>query len=526
LCHLFLTVLHRVVALRKYSFAHLFTLEYKKVIHFNFSNCLLFSHVFGSFSAFDFSTLTDTLLRAKVSSFFFSTDLKLKCFLFRHRGLQLTMVKDTKFYDILEVKPGCTEVELKKAYRKLALKYHPDKNPAEGEKFKLISQAYEVLTDPEKRRIYDEGGEEALKTGGSSGFGYSSPMDIFDMFFGRSSGRHRQQENQCEDIIHQMPVTLEEIYSGSVRKFSITRNVVCTKCEGRGTREGGVLKTCSTCNGSGYQVKMSYLGPSIVQQVQSVCSECRGNGEIISPKDRCKECNAQKVIRQKKIIEVHVDKGIPDGKKIIFYGEGDQSPGMKPGNVIIIIDEQKHPVFQRKSDVHLSMTMEILLSEALCGMSKIITTLDNRKLYIHTLPGEVIKHSDLRCIEQEGLPHYKNPTEKGNLIIMFDVKFPDPGSLLPEKVEKLEKLLPPKESVIVPEDAIVVTMSEFEREHVDADEANEQEDAHHHHHHPTVGCHPQLLNRNFGIAVRQRVAQTHSNSSGCSSHLTKKPGTW
>ncbi|KRX21440.1 DnaJ -like protein subfamily A member 1, partial [Trichinella nelsoni] len=517
LCHLFLTINYRVVALRKYSFVHLFTVEHKKVIHYIFCDSSLFSQ------SESFEHL----------------------FFHRHRELQLTMVKDTKFYDILEVKPGCTEAELKKAYRKLALKYHPDKNPAEGEKFKLISQAYEVLTDPEKRRIYDEGGEEALKTGGSSGFGYSSPMDIFDMFFGRSSSRHRSQENQCDDTIHQMPVTLEEIYNGSVRKFSVTRNVVCTKCEGRGTREGGVLNVCSTCNGSGYQVKMSYLGPGIVQQVQSVCSECRGNGEIIAPKDRCKECNAQKVIRQKKIIEVHVDKGVPDGKKIIFYGEGDQSPGMKPGNVIIIIDEQKHPIFQRKSDVHLSMTIEILLSEALCGMSRIITTLDNRKLYIHTLPGEVIKQSDLRCIEQEGLPHYKNPTEK------------EPGSLLPEKIEKLEKLLPPKESVIVPEDAEVVTMSAFEREHVDADEASDQEDAHHHHH-PTVGCHPQVsvVAADSELPVLKQVAEqglpncrssascpmhvpnknkreynsyhcrTHCNSSGCGSHLTKNPGTW
>ncbi|KRZ56022.1 DnaJ -like protein subfamily A member 1, partial [Trichinella nativa] len=486
LCHLFLTIFYRVVALIKYLFAHLFTVEHKKVIHCIFCDSSLFSQ------SESFEHL----------------------FFHRHRELQLTMVKDTKFYDILEVKPGCTEAELKKAYRKLALKYHPDKNPAEGEKFKLISQAYEVLTDPEKRRIYDEGGEEALKTGGSSGFGYSSPMDIFDMFFGRSSSRHRSQENQCDDTIHQMPVTLEEIYNGSVRKFSVTRNVVCTKCEGRGTREGGVLN-----------------------QVQSVCSECRGNGEIIAPKDRCKECNAQKVIRQKKIIEVHVDKGVPDGKKIIFYGEGDQSPGMKPGNVIIIIDEQKHSIFQRKSDIHLSMTIEILLSEALCGMSRIITTLDNRKLYIHTLPGEVIKQSDLRCIEQEGLPHYKNPTEK------------EPGSLLPEKIEKLEKLLPPKESVNVPEDAEVVTMSAFEREHVDADEASDQEDAHHHHHHPTVSvvaadselpvlkqvpncrssasCPMHVPNKNKGITEYNSYhCRTHSNSSGCGSHLTKNPGTW
>lgn len=175
------------------------------------------------------------------------------------------MVRETKYYDILGVKPGCTQEDLKKAYRRLALKYHPDKNPNEGDKFKLISQAYEVLSDPEKKRIYDQGGEQALKEGGVSSGGFSSPMDLFEMFFEGTpfgGGGRRKRERRGKDVVHQLSVTLEELYKGSIRKLALQKNVVCDKCEGRGGKKGAYV-SCSNCRGSGMQVQVQQLGPGL-----------------------------------------------------------------------------------------------------------------------------------------------------------------------------------------------------------------------------------------------------------------------
>lgn len=175
------------------------------------------------------------------------------------------MVRETKFYDLLGVSPGCSPADLKKAYRKLALKYHPDKNPNDGEKFKQISQAYEVLSDPDKKRIYDQGGEQALKEGGVGPAGFSSPMDLFDMFFGASpfgGPRARRRERRGKDVVHQLAVTLEELYKGSVRKLALQKNVVCDKCEGRGGRKGA-MGQCPACRGSGMQCQIHQLGPGI-----------------------------------------------------------------------------------------------------------------------------------------------------------------------------------------------------------------------------------------------------------------------
>ncbi|KAM4734164.1 dnaJ homolog subfamily A member 4 [Anableps anableps] len=366
------------------------------------------------------------------------------------------MVHETGYYDLLGVSPNASMDEIKKAYRKLALKYHPDKNPNEGERFKLISHAYEVLSDPKKRDLYDQGGEQAIREGGmNSG---ASPMDIFDMFFG--GGGRMQRERRGKNVVHQLGVTLEEMYNGSTRKLGLQKNVICEKCDGYGGKKGA-LEKCSNCKGRGVQIRVQQIGPGMIQQIQSICHECQGQGEKFNSKDRCKNCNGHKVERKKKILEVHIDKGMKDGQKITFHGEGDQEPGLEPGDIIIVLDQKEHPLFQRQGN-DLIMKMDIKLAEALCGFRKTVRTLDNRTLIISTTPGEVIKHNDIKCVQNEGMPIHRDPYERGMLIIQFQVEFPENHWLPEHLMFQLERLLPPREDVMITDDMEEVDLCEVD----------------------------------------------------------------
>ncbi|KPJ08865.1 DnaJ-like subfamily A member 1 [Papilio machaon] len=318
------------------------------------------------------------------------------------------MVKETTYYDILGVKPNCTTDELKKAYRKLALKYHPDKNPNEGERFKQISQAYEVLSNPDKRRIYDQGGEQALKEGGG-GSGFSSPMDLFDMFFGGgfSGGRRRGRERKGKDVIHQLSVTLEELYRGAVRKLALQKNVICEKCEGRGGKK--LFKR----SGNDLILRLN------IELVEALCG-------------------FQKVIRT-----------LDDRDIVVTVMPGEV---IKHGEVKCVLNEE--------------------LVEALCGFQKVIRTLDDRDIVVTVMPGEVIKHGEVKCVLNEGMPMYKNPFEKGQLIIQFLVNFPN--TIPPEVIPALENCLPPRPRIEIPEMAEECQLIEL-----DPEQENRRRRAHH-----------------------------------------------
>jgi len=371
------------------------------------------------------------------------------------------MPKETRLYDILGVGPSSNETELKKAYRKLAIKFHPDKNPNDpsaAEKFKDISHAYEVLSDEKKRRIYDEGGEQALKEGGGGDHGHSA-FDIFDMFFGGGMGGKRQP-TKGKDVVHQLKVSLDDLYNGVTKRLSLQKNVICDKCKGRGGKEGAT-STCGSCRGSGMQIKIHQLGPGMVQQIQTVCRDCEGKGERISAKDRCKGCNGRKVTKTSKILEVHIDKGMSEGQKVVFHGEGDQEPGLDAGDVIIVLVEREHAVFHRQND-DLMMKMDITISEALTGFQRVIHTLDKRDIVITSQPGEVIKFGEVKCVTDEGMPIHRNPFQKGRLVIQFKVEFPANNWCSEENMKKLEAILPAKEVAIVTDEMEEVTLTEYD----------------------------------------------------------------
>jgi DnaJ-class molecular chaperone len=183
----------------------------------------------------------------------------------------------------------------------------------------------------------------------------------------------------------------------------------------------------------------------MMQQIQSICHVCKGEKEIISQQDRCKKCEGRKTNQQKKTLEVHVDKGMQDSQAIRFNGEGNQSPGCETGDVVVVLDEQKHDTFERRRQ-DLFTTVKLELVEALCGFTRIIHTLDSRDLVIKSKPGEVVTHNEMRTIADEGMPRYKNPFNKGRLVVRFEVNFPDDNFLSKDQMAALRKLLSPTSS--------------------------------------------------------------------------------
>lgn len=356
---------------------------------------------------------------------------------------------DTKYYDVLGVSKDAGENEIKKAYRKLALVYHPDKNPDAAEKFKEISEAYEVLSDPEKRRIYDEYGEEGLKGGPGGAGGFHSAEDIFAQFFGGGmfgggrGGGGRRGPSKSEDVQYPLKVTLEELYNGATRKIAISRSRVCQSCKGVGATKADAVATCQGCRGQGYKIYLQRVGPGMAHQVQTVCPDCKGAGKSVDPKFKCSVCNGEKTMQEKKVIDVHVEKGMSHGQRIRFSGEADQTADLAAGDLYVVLQQAEHETMSRQG-LDLVMERKISLIDALCGCKFVVKHLDNRKLLISTREGTVIKPGDVKTVIGEGMPKAGEPFTKGNLYIKFDVEFPE--SLKKEQIAALEAVFGPASS--------------------------------------------------------------------------------
>jgi len=355
-------------------------------------------------------------------------------------------VKETEFYNRLGIAPEANLDEIKKAYKKMAIKFHPDKNPDDPtavDKFKEVSEAYEVLSNEEKRAMYDKYGKEALKDGGAN----HSAQDIFEQFFGGSFGGFfggggmggRRGPKKGDDIVHELSVTLEDLYKGKTSKLSVTRNVLCSKCSGSGAKPGVEGGKCKGCEGRGIRLIIKQLGPGMIQQMQTVCPECNGRGETINEEDKCKECKGKKVVKEKKILNVDIEKGMKHGQKIVFGGEADEAPGLEAGDIIFVLSEKKHEIFKRNG-ADLYMEYKLPLVEALGGFAFSVKHLDGRELIVKS-EKDIIRPDEVRMIQNEGMPMYKRgPFEKGSLYIKFSIEFPK-KELTPKQIQDLEKIL-------------------------------------------------------------------------------------
>lgn len=335
------------------------------------------------------------------------------------------MVKETEFYEVLGVEVSATQAEIKKAYRKLAMKLHPDRNPDDPtaeEKFKRLGEAYDVLSDPEKKSVYDRYGKEGLTEGGGR-----SAEDIFSQFFGGGffgggGGRGPRGPRKSDDSVNAIGVRLEDLYTGTRHKLQITRDVVCKACHGTGARDGRKAQKCGACNGRGVRVVTRQAG-MFIQQSQVACPECHGTGETVSDRDRCRECDGHKVVKERKTIEIVVEPGMRENQKIVFAGHSDEVPGMEPGDLVFVLKTQPHKTFQRNGN-NLLMKKTILLSEALLGCTFVFEHLDKRKVVVRSAPQQVIKPGDVLALPEMGMPILNKPFQYGQMLVQFDVQYP------------------------------------------------------------------------------------------------------
>ncbi|KAF8734224.1 DnaJ protein, partial [Rhizoctonia solani] len=294
------------------------------------------------------------------------------------------------FYKVLDVDRGAGDATIKKAYKKLSKKYHPDKNntPEAKDKFVEISRAYEVLSDSEKRAIYDRHGEDGLKQH-EAGKNAPDPFSMFSNFFG---GGHHEQSRKGPTMLTEFEVSLADMYSGNHVEFRIKKRILCDHCRGSGAASDKDIHTCGGCKGQGIKLVKQQVFPGMYAQTQVTCNECGGRGKVI--KKLCPHCQGHKVMDHTAEYTLDVTPGMPEGHEVVFEGEGDESPEYEAGDIVL---------------------------RALLGFERNVTHLDGHIVTLKrngtTQPGHV------QTVEGEGMPIFEG-SGHGDLFVTYNVVLP------------------------------------------------------------------------------------------------------
>jgi molecular chaperone DnaJ len=331
-------------------------------------------------------------------------------------------MEDKDYYKILDVSRNASEDEIKKSYRKIAMQFHPDRNPGNKdaeERFKMASEAYEALRDPEKREIYDRYGIEGLKGTGFTGFRgfediFSTFGDIFEDFFGfGTTQRRRTKARSGADLRYDLKISFYEAAFGKEHEIEIPRNVLCDVCHGTGAKPGTHPSHCPNCKGTGQVIRSQGFFT-----ISTTCGHCRGEGNIIP--HPCKACHGHGRVRQTKKLQIKIPPGVDTGSKLRIRGEGEEGErGGPPGDLFIFIYVEPHDFFAREGD-DLICQIPISFPQAVLGADIEVPTLNGKKnitIPKGTEPGEILK------IKGEGFPKIRG-YGKGDQIIQIIVKTP------------------------------------------------------------------------------------------------------
>ncbi|KAF9468107.1 hypothetical protein BDZ94DRAFT_1247201 [Collybia nuda] len=330
--------------------------------------------------------------------------------------LLATLAAAADLYKALDLHKSASEKDIRHAYKKLSKKYHPDKNkdPGAEDRFVEIAHAYEVLSDPTKRKIYDRHGEEGLKA--HEGGQQANPFDMFQNFFG---GHQQQQTRRGPSSLTEFEVKLGDIYEGAHIDFMINKKILCDHCRGSGAASDGDIHTCPTCSGSGVRLVKQQIFPGMFAQSQVTCSDCGGRGTTI--KKKCPHCSGNKIVDHTARYTLDITPGMPEGHEVVFEGEADESPDYDAGDIIIRVKSRKEKGGWRRKESSLYWKETIGIDEALLGFDRNLTHLDGHQVQL--IRKGVTQPGFVQTIKGEGMPEYGS-SGHGDLFVEYNVVLP------------------------------------------------------------------------------------------------------